>query len=823
VARLGCDLEAARVAGWGMDVTDGDRVSRDGDDAASQSSSKLSVDVGKRSSRRRKRHSRGLGSPISLEALVELDDLKESVERWVANAGGMNTQEQVQLGILVGASFLMSMIFGLFAILVPMTYGSGGFLFYRNKGWSFFQPGRGGKRFVALNAVAWTLYGVSLLLQATNLIVRDSLIGINAFMLGALSWVLVATSLASYHHSGVALPQDFFKHGGTPTFNSNIQASVIMRSQDDSPSFFWWVFVGMQSSLALGGLFLCLLGELGSSPIAVRSVTVLMAICANAIACSTTHALGGKWQHIRTSYTAFQPGRGGSRYVLLQAAGWTAFGVSIVCGLAALRSHTAVQQGKGPSIRGLMTLCGMLGVVAQALITVSLFTFEDLSVDLVTSPKREINEDAVDTEVDAFFLRFVKLQIQLLNFLFGPRDPETATRSPKNYDPESYLECDAKWEKATAQCAASGDRYLVVGNGFVGKRLVNRLLERGETDIRVFDVVPVNHWEGDSRVTFIRGDVTKAEDIQAACEGVHTVYSTFAVIRFMERLEHQAFLSYHVNVNGTKSLLEACQKQNCKRIIVTSSSHATTDEFSEPRFNRDETAELLTRENAHNHYGWTKAIADRIAIEADGTRLANGEEMEITVVRPCSGVFGADDRLSFQRIMDLGVAPGVGAKAVMDWVYVENVVLGHLLAEQALQSGVDGVRGEAFCISNDDPVSMEDFWNLTRKIIKRLPSKKMRKRLALEFVWIPEQPLWWLAYVSELSQRVFKGKVSLGADLDTLTPAMLSTATMTYTYTSAKARRVLGYEPVYSLEDAITLSLHEYYDTKFKAQDPTIE
>jgi len=413
--------------------------------------------------------------------------------------------------------------------------------------------------------------------------------------------------------------------------------------------------------------------------------------------------------------------------------------------------------------------------------------------------------------------KFVLMQFDFINAVFGPREGRyKATRDPVLVDEDAHLVCEKKWERVTKHCKTTGLTYLVVGNGFVGKRLVNRLLERGETNVRVFDIVPANHWKGDDRVTFFRGDVTKMDDISPACEGVDILYSTFAIIRFMDRLEHQAFLSYHINVTGTEVLLEACRLQSVPNIIVTSSSHATTDEHSMPRFNRDETAPYVTRKTAHNHYGWTKAVADQICLKADGDKLANGDEMKVTVVRPCSGVFGADDRLSFEKVMDLKVAPSVGGDAVMDWVYCENVVLGHILAEAALLDGRDGVRGEAFCISNDDPCNMADFWMLVRKQVDLMKSKKKRNALMVEFLYVPMAPLWIVSYISEMNQWLFKGKVSLGRDVDMLTVPMLQTASMEYTYTSAKARKVLGYEPVYELEEAIQRSLSEYYQAKCK-------
>jgi len=765
----------------------------------------------------------------SLSAALDLEELRESIEDWFQEQGGEPRHlRNVGLGVGIAVIGVVALLLGLFSVLIPATYGVGGYVLYRNKGWRFYQPGVGGARFVALNGVAWFLFALALIVQFGNFRLRDPLLTFNSVMLSAVSYCLMVGALFSYHSpeqkegAGVEVttPSDEELNAtASPNFNAELQNSVLMQGENANVSFFWWIFIGMQVSLAVMSFVVSFVGGVSNGNEIVRMLSMTFSLWTNAAALSTTHALGGKWRHIQSNYAAFQPGRGGFSYVALQAAGWSIYGISIIAGWISLGSLAQSFNGRKPTLPNLMAVSGILGLVAEGCVIVSLFLFQDEIVEGFEESKEGFRK-MVESEESSFgyqmLMRLVKLQIALLNALLGPFDPEAVTRDPILDDPNAHLACDERWAHLLAEdCPATGDTYLVVGNGFVGKRLVDALLDRGETDIRVFDIVYKNHWEGDGRVVFIQGDVTKKEEIELACEGVDTVYSTFAIIRFMDRLEHQAYLSYHVNVTGTEVLLEACREQNVKRLVVTSSSHATTDEFSQPRYNRDETAKLITRKEAHNHYGWTKAIADQLSLAADGSKLANGSEMRTVVVRPCSGVFGADDALSFEKVMDMRVIPGVGAKAVMDWVPVQSVVQGHLLAEKGLQDDNPDVRGEAFCISNDDPTSMQDFWWLVIKYIRQLPNKKMRKRLELDFVYVPEGLLWVLAYFSEFNQKMFKGKVSLTREVDMLTPAMLSTATMSYSYSSKKARKVLCYKPIFSLDEAVQRGIYEYYDRHY--------
>lgn len=379
---------------------------------------------------------------------------------------------------------------------------------------------------------------------------------------------------------------------------------------------------------------------------------------------------------------------------MMQGLGWTAFSLGQLVGLIAFASQSSKLTGGKGYLNGLplTSLSGILGLAGQLVVAASLFYYEAPSDAAASLAKAGPPQSMV-------FDLLRKSHFLGLNIIFAGGSTYETSRNPRLSGPDDYLQGEKKFAELTKDCKMTGDQYLIIGVGFVGKRLVQRLLERGETKIRLFDIVPTNPFAGDSRIEYVRGDVTKYEQVLAACKDVDTVYSTFAIIRFMDRLAHQAALSYRINVGGTENVLKACREQNVKRVVVTSSSHATTDEHSEPRFDRNEEAPYVVRDTAHNHYGWTKAAADIMCLHANGQPKADGTPLQLAIIRPCSGVFGGDDRISFEKALTLGVFPGVGAKKIMDWVYVENVVLGHLLLEAALQRGDSGIAGEC-CPAN---------------------------------------------------------------------------------------------------------------------------
>lgn len=715
------------------------------------------------------------------------------------------TKSAAVIGGLFGVAFIVNII-GLFVLIIPATYGIGGHILYKESGWNFFQPGVGGARFVALNAIAWALYALSLILQVSGLALHhDMLLGFLAFAVGQLSFAFMGAALLVYqgpnNNKNIQITKSTENELKSETFKEESVVEYMIDSGDMSPTSLWWIFIGLQL-FTTGAAFVALFfGEVRSYPPMVKIGATVTGIWIFAGCTAITHALGGQWMHINTSYSSFQPWRGGQKYVLLQFIGWSLFSIGQLIGILSIINNFQIFRGSRPLIPiPLMTLCGLCGIGAEFIITMSLFFFVDDNKEPIIEQEGPAPNSLMDFLVKTEFLG--------LNIIFGSKDGKTKRKLTIS-SPDDHLKGDERWKELTKDCVKTGDQYLIIGVGFVGKRLVQCLLDRGEEKIRLFDITPINPFPNDSRVEYIRGDVTNFEQISKACENVDTVYCTFAIIRFMDRLEHQAALSYKINCTGTEMVIKACQEQNVKRMIVTSSSHATTDEHSQPRFNRDENSPYVTRETAHNHYGWTKAIGDQMAIKANGSQTVNGGILLVSIVRPCSGVFGGDDRVSFEKAMDMGVFPGVGAFSVMDWVYVMNVVLGHLLCEQKLQINAEGVAGEAFNISNNEGVSMEEFFWSVRNIIDIMPKSVVKSRF--EFMYVPMAPIWMVGYFSEWIQEIYKGKVSLGRDLDMLTPAMLATATMSYTYNSDKAKKYLGYEPAYTLDEAIQKSLIEYW------------
>jgi len=339
--------------------------------------------------------------------------------------------------------------------------------------------------------------------------------------------------------------------------------------------------------------------------------------------------------------------------------------------------------------------------------------------------------------------------------------------------------------------SATKEGYMVVGGGQVGWAIIDHLLARGEDYIILFDVRPVDRYEGDSRVTFFQGSMTEAEDVRRAFASakrpITTVFHTAAIITFNHRLSHQYPLSYNVNVGGTQTLLDESLSAGVSYFIQTSTSHVMIQKDT-PNINLSEQAPY-TRGGV-SHYATSKAEAERRVLSTNGRENSKGVAMYCGSIRPCSGIYGPGDRMFVVPTVKSKQIQILGPWSTIDYIYSENVSFGHILMENKMREerkgemGPGQCAGRAFNVTGDGPVSMKQFNDIFKALYP-----------PLKINYPPVPILTVVAYISEAVQRL---GFSLGKDLDLLTPPMLFSSLTDFTFDGTLARQILGYYPVFS-------------------------
>ena len=244
------------------------------------------------------------------------------------------------------------------------------------------------------------------------------------------------------------------------------------------------------------------------------------------------------------------------------------------------------------------------------------------------------------------------------------------------------------------------------GTGFLGRRIVDRLLAQGRT-VTVLARRPAPDLEARG-VRFICTELGDHPAIADACAGIETVFHVAAKVSVWGRYGD----FFRTNVLGTRALLAGCQTHGVRQFIHTSTPSVVYNGLDLANVN--ESLPLTTA--CPSPYPLTKAIAEREVL------AANSKALRTVALRPHL-IWGVGDPHLVPRILERARSGrlrivGDGQNRV-DMVHVENAADAHLLAEATLsQSNLLGyfgssakAGGKAYFITNDEPVVLWDWIN----------------------------------------------------------------------------------------------------------------
>ncbi|KAG6866286.1 hypothetical protein C0991_006382 [Blastosporella zonata] len=190
--------------------------------------------------------------------------------------------------------------------------------------------------------------------------------------------------------------------------------------------------------------------------------------------------------------------------------------------------------------------------------------------------------------------------------------------------------------------------YAVIGgSGFLGTCIVQLLLLRGETDIRIVDLnPPAEKIASNPAVTFVETDITSLESVRRALgpfrrTGVppKVIYHTAAIIRFWERFSYCWNASYKINVSGTANVIAAARELPSAILVYTSTADTA---IPRPRFMKlgwdldknnstvsDSDEPLSDARLSGSCYSRTKLLAEQLVTQADGVN-----NLRTGIIRP---------------------------------------------------------------------------------------------------------------------------------------------------------------------------------------------
>lgn len=270
----------------------------------------------------------------------------------------------------------------------------------------------------------------------------------------------------------------------------------------------------------------------------------------------------------------------------------------------------------------------------------------------------------------------------------------------------------------------AGTTLVTGGTGFLGRRIVERLLAEGRR-VAILGRTPAPDLE-QRGVRFIRAALDDADAVRAACAGVTTVFHVAAKVGVWGR--HDDF--FRTNVLGTRALLEGCRAHGVTRFVYTSTPSVVYN--GRDLAGADESLPLTT--DCPSPYPLTKAIAEREVL------AANGPALRTIALRPHL-IWGVGDPHLIPRVLERARQGrlriiGAGVNRV-DMVHIANAVDAHLLAERALagqqSTNVPGAArrpadGRAFFITNGEPVGL---WEWINALLRGVGEREVTQRVPL--------------------------------------------------------------------------------------------
>lgn len=259
-----------------------------------------------------------------------------------------------------------------------------------------------------------------------------------------------------------------------------------------------------------------------------------------------------------------------------------------------------------------------------------------------------------------------------------------------------------------------GPALVTGGSGFLGRRIVARLLAQGRT-VTILGRTPAPDLEGQG-VRFVQAALDDGAAIRAACQGMGTVFHVAAKVGVWGRADDY----YRANVLGTRAVIAGCRAAGVRRLVHTSTPSVVYD--GRDLAGADESLPL-TR-NCPSPYPVTKAAAEAEVLAAHGPAL------QTLALRPHL-LWGPGDPHLVPRILERARRGrlriiGAGGNRV-DMVHVENAADAHLLAEAALVSGRTSAAGRPYFITNHEPVVL---WDWINGLLSALGEKPVRRHLS---------------------------------------------------------------------------------------------
>jgi len=329
-------------------------------------------------------------------------------------------------------------------------------------------------------------------------------------------------------------------------------------------------------------------------------------------------------------------------------------------------------------------------------------------------------------------------------------------------------------------------KLLITGaSGFLGKYVVAEALQRG------FQVVAaIRHtsdekrlsWRNSPNLELIRIDSTQSKGLPEAIKGIDSI------VHLAAAKQGNYEMQYANTVTATENLLKAMVATNVKRLVAIS-TFSVFDYLSIPDggiINEDSPIE--NQPSYRDVYAQTKLIQESLFQEFEQKHGG-----EVTILRP-GIVYGRNNLWNANLGVNLknSLWIRIGGNSVLPLTYVENcaqAIVNACTHQEAIGKTLN-------IIDNDLPTQKA----YTDKILKLLSPHPSTIGINWALMRLLSRSVW-------LSNKIlFFGKIKLPG---IFIPARLEARFKPFRYSNEKAREILDWQPLYSLDEALHRSFSD--------------
>ncbi|PTB69869.1 3-beta hydroxysteroid dehydrogenase/isomerase [Trichoderma citrinoviride] len=311
-----------------------------------------------------------------------------------------------------------------------------------------------------------------------------------------------------------------------------------------------------------------------------------------------------------------------------------------------------------------------------------------------------------------------------------------------------------------------GSVLVIGGNGFLGHHIVNQALSSwtcsavASVDLRCTRNINAGASYHECDIT----DAARLTELLKTIKPDVVIHTASPTASSDSTTAHELFRK--VNIGGTQAVIEACQNSGVKALVYTSSASVVSDNEND-LLNADEDWPVIRGAQQKEYYSETKAAAEELVIKANRQEPS---KLLTTSLRP-AGIFGEGD---------------------------VQTLAGFIRAYDNKQT--HRVDGEIFFVTNDSPVY---FWDFARAVWRAAGSDR-----GTDGVWEISRGMSLL--LGSASELYF----GLVGKTPTFTRLRAMVSTMTRYYNISKAKRVLRYEPLWTLQEGIDRGVGWFLEEK---------